>query len=893
MESTAALATLPGAGSRPTLPTDEVPLTPEAVRGLRRFHLGGDGSRLSGGTSGETPGGTSGETPGKTSGETFPVGTVPALFSPFRNGARLRTDFPLFLGPPPGGMEAGEATLCLSPRELLGRAARQAGLDSGLLADNLPRLERGLAAAVEGDSEGDSLAAPAPARPFLAQVGQAMVEALGLEANPRQRLEGELARLVAAVPEGGSWIPRGEAALLHLLRGALLERYGPAWKRLRAEAQGLEERLAALLAEDRRHRTPASGEAVGARDADDLGSLGGLGSRFVDGGALRSQLSGSSARQSSGGLDPARRRRLSEAHATLADCGAPPLPLLVQTTDGPGDGPAEGSGDGSVAGLDGWRTVVAADPCAAAAERFDAEARELARLLRAVRVARLELAGDFEEEVHGPWLERFDWRAFSDEEALLLPPVVAWATGADLGDGMVSLSRLLLSGRPVQVLAMVSPTESTESTDSTDSTESIESTESIDSSAALTHFHFELAYLGISHREALVQQTLALRPLHAMAGFRRAAASHRTALHVIAGPAAGNGAGLDPWLLAGAALDGRAHPLFLYDPEAGSTWARRMDFTGNPAPEEDWPVYDLEVATPTGGGEVLKLAFTFADFALLEAAYRGCFRLLPPGAVPKGGQDGTALVPLADWLALEDAEAMRRIPFVWVVADDGILRRAVVSRPLAAACQDRLDYWRTLQELAGARNEYAERAAQEARREERERLEAQHRQELARLEREVAERLADRLTAALLEIGTGAGDAVLPEIPKIAAPLATPGDAPPSPPPETAKAAEAPAAAAQPMAAPSSEASPATVAMDPYIDTALCTSCNECTQINPKMFAYDDNKQAYIADPTAGTFQELVKAAERCTARIIHPGTPLNPQEPGLDEWLHRAQPFQ
>jgi pyruvate-ferredoxin/flavodoxin oxidoreductase len=58
------------------------------------------------------------------------------------------------------------------------------------------------------------------------------------------------------------------------------------------------------------------------------------------------------------------------------------------------------------------------------------------------------------------------------------------------------------------------------------------------------------------------------------------------------------------------------------------------------------------------------------------------------------------------------------------------------------------------------------------------------------------------------------------------------------------------------------------------------------------MFAYDDNKQAYIKDPRAGTFAELVMAAERCPADIIHPGTPLNPKEKNLDKWIARAAPY-
>jgi len=80
--------------------------------------------------------------------------------------------------------------------------------------------------------------------------------------------------------------------------------------------------------------------------------------------------------------------------------------------------------------------------------------------------------------------------------------------------------------------------------------------------------------------------------------------------------------------------------------------------------------------------------------------------------------------------------------------------------------------------------------------------------------------------------------------------------------------------------------------MDPYIETARCTSCDECININKKLFAYDENKQAYIKDARAGTFAEIVQSAEKCTAEIIHPGTPLNKKEKNLDKWIERAKPF-
>ena len=58
------------------------------------------------------------------------------------------------------------------------------------------------------------------------------------------------------------------------------------------------------------------------------------------------------------------------------------------------------------------------------------------------------------------------------------------------------------------------------------------------------------------------------------------------------------------------------------------------------------------------------------------------------------------------------------------------------------------------------------------------------------------------------------------------------------------------------------------------------------------MFAYNENKQAYIKDLKAGTYRQMIEAAESCQLGIIHPGKPVNPKEAGLDELLERAKPF-
>ncbi|NNK38887.1 MAG: ferredoxin, partial [Xanthomonadales bacterium] len=101
---------------------------------------------------------------------------------------------------------------------------------------------------------------------------------------------------------------------------------------------------------------------------------------------------------------------------------------------------------------------------------------------------------------------------------------------------------------------------------------------------------------------------------------------------------------------------------------------------------------------------------------------------------------------------------------------------------------------------------------------------------------------------------------------------------------------EADAAEAAPEAA--EEEDDEDLVREPWIESIRCTACDDCTNLNPKMFAYNEDGLAYIADPHAGTFKELVIAAEKCAPSVIHPGDPLNPDEKGLDKLIPRAEKF-
>jgi len=174
------------------------------------------------------------------------------------------------------------------------------------------------------------------------------------------------------------------------------------------------------------------------------------------------------------------------------------------------------------------------------------------------------------------------------------------------------------------------------------------------------------------------------------------------------------------------------------------------------------------------------------------------------------------------------------VPSLLMIDADEILHPVIADAQVMSEAGACADAWRSLQELGGIHNSHAEK-------------------EVAR------ERAAWEARA--VEAPAAAAAAI-----EAAAPV------------------EAAAAGATEAAVPSGD--------DPYIETPRCSTCNECTRLNPRMFAYDGNQQAFIKDPDAGTYAELVQAAESCQLAIIHPGKPRNPKEPGLDELRERAQPF-
>jgi hypothetical protein len=314
----------------------------------------------------------------------------------------------------------------------------------------------------------------------------------------------------------------------------------------------------------------------------------------------------------------------------------------------------------------------------------------------------------------------------------------------------------------------------------------------------------------------------------------RGLATGGPALFSIFSGATGNAGGIPTYLIAATALESRAFPTLVYDPSAGPDWASRLDLRDNPQADLDWPLHELAFEDEAHQRISEKVAITLVDFLTCDRGYAQNL------ARVAWAQGNSRMVSVSECLTHEPTGVPEKLPSVLMIDANNGLQRVLVDERLVRAARRCSEMWRSLQELGGINNSHAARL-------------------LAR-ERQSWQEQAQRSTEA--------------------APPA-PAEQPTAPPP--AGAASAPEPAAPELERPSDE---------PYIETPRCTSCNECIQINDKMFGYNKEKQAFMLNAGAGTFRQLVEAAESCQVSIIHPGKPRDPSEAGLGELMKRAEPF-
>jgi pyruvate-ferredoxin/flavodoxin oxidoreductase len=500
-----------------------------------------------------------------------------------------------------------------------------------------------------------------------------------------------------------------------------------------------------------------------------------------------------------------------------------------------------------------WSNHLFQDSVSVAMGVFEGHMAKMAEGFKTIRLAELLLQDKYDPEGHAEEFRYFNWQDFTDEEFHLCPPVVAvGGDGAMYDIGFQNLSRAMMWGKPIKVVVVDTQVYSNTGGQACTSGFFGQISDMAQFGKAIKgkeEARKEIGLITMAHRTTYFMQSTMAHSNHMIEGFVQGLMSRRPALfNLYSSCQPEHGIGDDmSHHQAKLAVESRTYPLFRYDPDRGSTAAECFDLDGNPAIDRDWPVTKINYVE-RGRQKEMELSTTFVDFAVTETRFRKHFRKIPRDAWHDD------MVVVSDYLELDADEREDKVPYVWALDAERQLSRLLVDESMVKSAEERRHFWVMLRELAG-----------------RDKAEAQNGGQLeSRVRQEVVQKIATGLMGLVsgdqsLDLGAvlGAGDAA-------AAHSAGPTPAVP---------AETPAAGSGDY-------------MAPWIDTEECTACDECIIINPQIFAYNEDKKAYLKSAEAGPYRDLVKAAEKCTAEVIHPGLPRDPAAKDMDKWIKRAEKF-
>ena len=491
-----------------------------------------------------------------------------------------------------------------------------------------------------------------------------------------------------------------------------------------------------------------------------------------------------------------------------------------------------------------WANHLFQDPASMAMGVFEGHMVKMGDGFKAIRKAELELDGKYNPAEHDEFFTYFTWRQFSDEEWLLCPPVVAMGgDGAMYDIGFQNLSRAMISGKPIKIFVVDTQVYSNTGGQACTSGFFGQISDMAQYGKAIQgkqEVRKEIGLIGMAHRNTYVMQSTMAYPSHMIESFIQGLNTRRPALfNLYTSCQPEHGIGDDMSAHQGKlVVESRAYPLFRYNPDNGKTPAECFDLEGNPEIDQVWPKYNIKYIED-GKEKSMEIDMTFADFAVTETRFRKHFRKAPPDTWNDN------MVPLAEFLEMAEDEREDLYPYIWVVDKKQQLNRLLVAKPIVESCEDRKDFWIMLKALAGV--DKVEPSKED-------------------MENEIRSNIIQKLATGLLELAGNQGGGQI----------------------------NLPAGALQSVSAETAiaEAPGVDGYVAPWLDTEKCTACDECININPKIFAYNENKKAYIKDPNGGPYRDIVKSAEKCTAQVIHPGLPKDRSEKDIDKWIKRGEKY-
>ena len=332
---------------------------------------------------------------------------------------------------------------------------------------------------------------------------------------------------------------------------------------------------------------------------------------------------------------------------------------------------------------------------------FEGQMRKMADAFRAIREAEFEAEDAYDPEIHDRFFTGFDWQQFTDEEFLLCPPILAvGGDGAMLDIGFQNLSRMLASGKPLRAIVLDTQVYSNTGGQACTAGFSGQVSDMATYGAAQhgkEEMRKELSLIAIAHRTSFVLQSSQASHSHLLSGVLRGLSSRHPAIFNIYTPCMPEHGIPDEGASRAArlALESRAFPFLVYDPDAGPALSDRLDLQGNPALEDSWPNYELQYREDNGGQKKMTVPLTIADWAASEPRFARHF-----SKAERASSDEN-MVPFHEYLELSGADRVGKIPFVYALDAEKRLDRLIASDEIVQLAEERLSLWSDLKRMAG------------------------------------------------------------------------------------------------------------------------------------------------------------------------------------------------
>lgn len=505
--------------------------------------------------------------------------------------------------------------------------------------------------------------------------------------------------------------------------------------------------------------------------------------------------------------------------------------------------------------------IISDNLCREANVQSQIEVKQFVETIAALRIGELMIEQKYDEDLHDIYFNDFDLNHLTDDDLKYFLPIIVIEESRHLMRQSHDFLGLLSDNRFVKILGINQLNDLFDLENPADPN------------------YLDLASLAIFRRNSYVFQGGIDQPSNLKASFRKGLDFPGSALWNVLLPFPEKERANTTNLSQVAAMKSRFFPGMEFVPNESALLSNQVRLDANPTPEASLVSFHQQIKVEKGI-ESRVYPITIVDFLALNPKLREMLELIP------SAYQSANFIPIEEYLSLPSDQLPGKVPIIWMVNDQNKLLQASIPITWIQKCRNRLDYWKFLQSLAGINNTHLQTMVEElkstweeGKKQEIETLKIKISEQFEKEKTSILEKGLVKMLNGLLSQENGL-ESVLTEISQreFQPALEVKNDQKPS---------------VEEVALKEEKVEDTKLIMEEaWVESEECTSCKDCVDALPSVFKYNEDRQAYVHNPKGGAFTEIVKAAEKCPARCIHPGLPQNKAEKVMSKWIERAAKF-